>query len=358
MGSYIWAGVLISNLCHYLSALAASQLAARASKDTQFAPFPFLVGALHIISPGGLFLCAPYTEALFSVLNFSGMLLFVSSHTSKRSAATQHACTLGSGIMFATAALVRSNGLLSAALYLYDLAASLQSIFRSRAGAVQATSIAVNIVSGMVVLAGFAGPQWLAWSRYCAHGRHEADARPWCNERIPSIYSWVQATYWYAMLYHSCSGLTNFRDVGFLRYWRLSNAPLFLLAAPTLWLLIASSGSVLTAHFQRQPEKPSRRPAELPRRHNKNGMQYCGFPQLALPQLILATTALTNFHVQIVNRLSSGYPIWYFMIAMRFAGQAASSGIEKQPSLQWIIRWMVMYAMIQGIAFATFLPPA
>ena len=40
--------------------------------------------------------------------------------------------------------------------------------------------------------------------------------------------------------------------MGFLRYWTLSNVPLFLIAAPMLWLLVQSSFMALSDRLQAQ----------------------------------------------------------------------------------------------------------
>jgi phosphatidylinositol glycan class V len=57
--------------------------------------------------------------------------------------------------------------------------------------------------------------------------------------------------------------------------------------------------------------------------------------RLALPQLALASAALMSFHVQVITRLSSGYPLWYLVLAQD-----------------------IMYAIIQTPLYAYFLPPA
>jgi phosphatidylinositol glycan class V len=72
--------------------------------------------------------------------------------------------------------------------------------------------------------------------------------------------------------------------------------------------------------------------------------------RLALPQLALACAALTSFHVQVITRLSSGYPVWYLILAQDF--------MEAKKTAKWTVRWMVMYAIIQATLFVGFLPPA
>lgn len=74
---------------------------------------------------------------------------------------------------------------------------------------------------------------------------------------------------------------------------------------------------------------------------------------LAVPQLALAVLAITTYHVQIITRISSGYPLWYVWLAL-----ANSLGFERPQLLRVVVGWMVLYAMIQAGLYATFLPPA
>lgn len=73
---------------------------------------------------------------------------------------------------------------------------------------------------------------------------------------------------------------------------------------------------------------------------------------LAASQTLLAILAITNYHVQIISRISSGYPVWYWWVA--------SCLLDKRRRV-WGYRTVVfitMYAGIQGGLFASFLPPA
>lgn len=83
--------------------------------------------------------------------------------------------------------------------------------------------------------------------------------------------------------------------------------------------------------------------------------------RLALPQVVLATLAVTHYHIQIVNRISSGYPLWYWFLASNLVTENRSKTSLTPPSLissHVIMRVIVMYALIQGCLFASFLPPA
>lgn len=81
--------------------------------------------------------------------------------------------------------------------------------------------------------------------------------------------------------------------------------------------------------------------------------------RIATPQIVLAVLALTSYHVQIVTRLSSGYPVWYWWLASLILEDHKSSFMGRKWGPAFVIsRWMVMYAIVQGGLFASFLPPA
>ena len=73
---------------------------------------------------------------------------------------------------------------------------------------------------------------------------------------------------------------------------------------------------------------------------------------MALSQVILTTLAITTYHIQIITRIASAYPIWYWWLA----GQLGQKSTAKFGG--GVVVFMVMYASIQGALFASFLPPA
>lgn len=138
------------------------------------------------------------------------------------------------------------------------------------------------------------------------------------------------------------SAYTDNRNNGFLKYWTPNQIPMFLLAAPMLTLLI-KSGLEVSLSWGRSLGQASPMVAET----------YRPFVlTLALIQTLIAILAITNFHVQIINRLSSGYPIWYWWVA-----NGLGNGSTRKTASA-IVVVMVMYASIQGVLFASFLPPA
>ncbi len=149
-----------------------------------------------------------------------------------------------------------------------------------------------------------------------------------------------------------------------MRYWSFSNLPLFLLAAPMLWIMVQSAlwgWARILGPYTPEPVK-----AEF--RGDISGSVHPGLHRdfargilrrFALPQFILAVLALTSYHVQIITRLASGYPVWYWWLALLMVDQHETNlfGRRWNTSKIWV-RWIVFYATIQGGLFASFLPPA
>ena len=80
--------------------------------------------------------------------------------------------------------------------------------------------------------------------------------------------------------------------------------------------------------------------------------------RIAIPQLLLALTALLISHVQIITRLASGSLLWYIWLADRMNSEIQ---VKRGGGYRWtgiVLQWMVVYAMIQGGLYASFLTPA
>lgn len=261
-----------------------------------------------------------------------------------------------SGICYGAAAMMRSNGLLSGIPSAWDALTTLTPVrkfWRERDPA-RRKKFATIIVAGSFVAVGFILPQIVAYAEYCTHG----NTRPWCAHLPPSIYNWVQSHYW---------------GVGLFKYWTPNNIPLFLLAAPMLVLLIWTAYLALyRADDLASLATSGGAEAKKHDDFNDTDIFTSTLSRLAVPQLVLAVLAATSFHVQIINRISSGYAVWYIVLAMavhaepgergrvlrRFGlgGEGGGGGTGK--GLEWVVRGMVMYAIVQGGLYACFLPPA
>jgi phosphatidylinositol glycan class V len=141
-----------------------------------------------------------------------------------------------------------------------------------------------------------------------------------------------------------------------------SNIPLFILAAPALALVLVSARAALLHDFSAIFGLRNAGVADnlKPQQMADIALMDSICRRFALPQLALAGLTVTTFHVQIITRLSSGYPLWYLFTASLICGARKDKDLGGKQSI-WstlIVRWMLMYALIQGVLFAGFLPPA
>lgn len=153
------------------------------------------------------------------------------------------------------------------------------------------------------------------------------------------------------------------RNNGLFLYWTLPNIPLFLLAGPMLFILGKSGkdlffqASQLTtsrdrSRLQPVPSSPSPKPSPSPTQVVDASRLTLILQSMVAAQVILVVMAFTRNHVQIITRLSSGYPAWYWWVA------ACLRSPKTRKMGGGIVVFMVMYACIQGVLFASFLPPA
>lgn len=213
-------GIILANVSHLLSVFVLYRLALALplGKKGNTSSSAFMAATLHILSPAGLFLSAPYGESTFSLLSFLGQLLYVSSYSnSSTSHNIQNDIFLVlAGICFCISSTVRGNGLLSGILPLHDACLwacmvldrigipilsinIIPAIFRDAMHDFPSRRMPATIVTGLLVGIGFATPQYVAWEDYCSAG--VANKRPWCDRIPPSIFSWVQKEYWLVKVY-------------------------------------------------------------------------------------------------------------------------------------------------------------
>lgn len=165
--------------------------------------------------------------------------------------------------------------------------------------------------------------------------------------------------------------LSLIREVGLFQYWTLSNLPLFILAAPMLTILLFSGFWAWTYSFSPLMSRTEGASIGVNRNTPKTRflegrdatleapIMEAQIIQLVVPQIVLAVLALLSYHVQIITRLSSGYPVWYWWLAWSlYEDQEVIILRKKVKPAVIIVRWMIAYAIIQGGLFASFLPPA
>ncbi|KAK0709649.1 GPI mannosyltransferase 2, partial [Lasiosphaeria miniovina] len=326
-------GVVLANTAHLLSVLVLFRLGLLIWRDRTFA---LVAALLHVLSPAGLFLSAPYAESLCSLLSFTGYLLYAKSCRVSDEASSPAAAAGGfrgdayvvlAGVAFGLATAFRSNAILNGIPFAWEVVQLLLALLLRRPSETVlplARRLLALGVGGVCVAAGSLVPQVVAYLRFCslASGASGSavDPPPWCHAYPPSIYTFVQKHYW---------------NTGFLRYWNLPNVPLFLLAAPMIVVLTRSG-----LDHEKTPADALLHSARLTTLVRS----------AAAAQLVLAVLAVLMYHVQIITRISSSYPLWYWWLAgALMRGDKAGSQT---------VMFMVTYAAVQGALFTSFLPPA
>ncbi|KAF5024808.1 hypothetical protein F66182_3124 [Fusarium sp. NRRL 66182] len=233
--------IAISHASHFIAVLSLYQLTLVLYKDKKLA---FLASVLHILSPAGLFLSAPYAESPFSCLSFVANLLFAVSLTRSPGSLHRNVAVVTAGFLYGVSCTLRSNGLFGGVLFAVEVVRCLMALLDGFSFP-KALRLIAPVLGGLLVAAGFIAPQVLAW------------------------------------------------------------IPLFLLAAPMLTLLIKSGTELV------------REPSRGLRTLTSGTDEQCRLlvQTLAAVQTLLAVLAITNYHVQIISRLSSGYPVWYWWVA-------------------------------------------
>lgn len=326
-------GILLSNFAHFASVLVLYHLARALTAGTTLA---VSASILHIISPAGIFLSAPYSESLYALSSFTGYLLYAWAIATKADTVTGDFLTISSGLLLGIATLFRSNGLLNGIVVAAEFA-SHAAVFIRKPTIPSARRVVALGIAGLLVGTSFLLPQAFGYMAFCTEAV-EPGPRPWCSRTVPSIYAWVQERYW---------------NVGFLRYWTSNNIPNFVLAAPMISVLIISAVEIIHSpglFVQGYPTNATASNKDEFKPLSGELRTYIRF--LAIPQLILACLSITNYHVQVITRLSSGYPLWCLWLAAGLGEQTRAK------AARGLVVFLVMYASIQAVLFSYFIPPA
>ncbi|TFY79432.1 hypothetical protein EWM64_g4582 [Hericium alpestre] len=184
------------------------------------------------------------------------------------------------------------------------------------------------IVLTALIFAPFIIYQYAAYRTFCMPDTPDTPTRPWCSDAIPSIYTFVQSHYW---------------NVGFLRYWTLSQLPNILLASPVLALLFAFS---LVHLYHAVPRllrfsAVKRKPYPF---YNESITPH------AMHALVMSCAYLFASHTQIVLRQAAAMPLVYW---------AAAWLVVEKPrwGKVWVV-WSVVWGAISVVLWTAFLPPA
>ena len=219
---YLISGVLLNFIFFPIAAVILYLLTLEVSKCRRIS---VLAAALFCINPASVFMSAAYTECLFSLLTFSGLL------------GLQKHCPWTSSALFALAGATRSNGIVLCGFIAYYCISKIYASFISTKSldilAFKVLKILFSaFVQCAIAILPFVLVQSYDYYLYCREQLPNSDSTaaeshlppsppPWCLWKLPIPYSYIQEHYW---------------NVGFLRYYEWKQIPNFILASPTVLL--------------------------------------------------------------------------------------------------------------------------
>lgn len=340
---------LMANISSLISPVLLYRLTYYLTKKIDFA---YTTAVLSLFAPtAATTLASPTPEAFFSFASLMGMLHLGANGRCRWSS------LLGASLWFAVATAFRANGVLLTGFIAFRLLFAPDWHSRSRlsrlvAGLATFIPLAAICVSPLVL--------FQAWSygRFCTELDSTIAPRPWCKERPPSVFTFVQSEYW---------------QVGFLRYWQTAQLPNFALAAPIIILLLYSSlaywsNSSWKRRLASIAPLQQQREGSVERNNSKGSSPSADAMRLSCLSLDLAPDAvpyvlhglvvggilLFMSHVQIALRFASpgGLPmVWW--------GSAHAVLHSKRPWLrQLVISYLALQFCASVVLYAGFYPPA
>lgn len=212
-----------------------------------------------------------------------------------------------------------------------------------------------------ICTAPFAIHQYNGYRAFCLPD-DDVPVREWCSHRIPLIYSFVQARYW---------------DVGFLKYWTVSQIPNLFLAAPPLIVVVYSAfahlrittpriwaemgrsaaseaiskqASAATA-FPPPSENPvSQRPSRSVPTPSYTPEDDLEILPHALHALALSFVLIFASHTQIALRVLPTLPYMHWSVAQLFVRHPKAARVY--------VAWNVVWWTVSCVLWGAFLPPA
>eukprot|EP00842_Homolaphlyctis_polyrhiza_P001532 jgi/Hompol1/237/HPOL_000386-RA len=331
----IVAGIALANICFVAAAIALYDLSLHVLGDPQQA---LASAILFSLNPAGIFMSSIYTESPFALCAFLGMLAMMRGQS------------LLAALWFSAASSLRANGILFIGFFVWDLLHP----FGNQKNRISLFRIVRNTVLSLVVAMPFVAFQYYGWLQFCSHEAGSEDlVRPWCSNRIPSIYAFVQGHYW---------------NNGFLRYFTPQQIPNFVLAAP----IIAVSAIGITEYIRVDPVSfASLGLLSSPKAASRRTSGYLTLRALPFVYLwaVMLVMCVTSMNVQVIIRFFTSVPALFWFVASQCSSsrtkqQAAATTVTtvaatEMTTVGWLfVHYTTIYPLVGAALFGSFLPPA
>ncbi|XBW37990.1 hypothetical protein QEN19_003575 [Hanseniaspora menglaensis] len=283
--------------------------------------FAMVCTLFYIFNLSAIFQTTIYSENLSLVLIFSGLILRHLSMTSGN-IGYKYFLTIP---FFVLSVFNRPNNVLVGTFYIYDLYDMILccNVKKLLIPFVSGISLGLAAIYNLIIMPSifYCDNSGFSWC-YTGNIQKLIIFKQTVSIRLPFFYSYIQSKYW---------------NIGFLKYYTVSNLPNFLLAMPQTIILISSLRYNSNLSDQSQ-------------------LTISAFKATTVLFLILIFTVT---HVQIINRLTGFLsPLWIsYIVDILFLKNATTSKFDF-----YIVRFYciftAVYFFIQTLLFLAFLPPA
>lgn len=277
------------------------------------------------INPASIFFSANYTESLYTLLTFAGLLFLGTAPVT-------------AGILFGISTLTRSNGIINSFFILFNLV----TYFRKNKIRKCFDHAVAYIFS---TLPFFAYQLWYIPTFFC--NRCPKVCMPFCSAKTDTNsivflpYSYLQAKYW---------------NQGFLNFYQMKQIPNFLLATPVLFLTLWSCFRYFRPAIlsNRPSDKKSRKSQKLGKKESHSNVAFRSVRHFFVNQKLvpyaihitfLALYGLFFIHVQVLTRLLSSSSPWIYWAV------ASLQGVGSKLSMTFFILYFVLGIVLFSNAY-------
>lgn len=348
-------GVLIVNVSFVLATATLYRLGIRIFKDEKFSR---IAAICYCLTPSGMFSTAVYTESLFAFLTFYGMEKMVDKKylqaaiiwmltTLTRSNAITY-------IGFFGYEWLKSNEIKKIAEYLYGVI--IEKNLNTKIDTINVKRLVKSTVKFIIyscfVLSGLVFYQFFCYKKFCMDVKddHNNFIRPWCEKKLPLLYSFVQIEYW---------------NCGFMRYYTFNNIPNFFLAIPMI--IISSWGIISYCKYDWHRIITLGLISRNEKKKNDSSKTY--FSSYLLPHIFLWAFLLlyccTSMHIQVITRFFSSVPTLYWFVAWLIYSHDdvifKKNNSNNIKTINWgyiILYYFIFYGILGVVLFTAFYPPA
>lgn len=346
-------GILVNFIFHIITVLILQLLTRRLLSRTSAKPsirdsYVVITTLAFIFNPANIFMMSSYTESLFVVVQ---LVICVALECGYFTIAS---------LVVGISPLIRSNGLLNIIFLIYfylkhiihsnrlDGLDNISECFKpSRLLYIIKSTykqLAMLIVLLMISITPFVIWQYHIYNTFCTQAWITSSKDHWCNQMIPLSYGYVQSHYW---------------NVGFLKYFQVSQVPNFVLATPICVLVFLGVNQLATTESFLSVVKwlGFKDIVQTNKCFTNTIFNQSRIFVYACHISFLTVFGIFNVHVQILTRmLCSSSPFVYWTVAELLLNQNSTSRFKRSKFVYFIFAYFILYNVLGLFLHTNFYP--